>query len=162
VRLYSIHHKKRCSHVFIDSQTHVPSQGTEFVMNFAIEMRREWNPRGSKLRSHTVSDLNHSKPCKYDWYQMFPSHVMRTFSTNRIYTVARVVKVRDRMRPDLSPAWTCDGNIWNQSYLHGFRVVKVRDRMRQELVPAWVRFPPYLKCKIHQEACVFHDSNTIL
>ena len=31
-----LHHKKRCSHVFIDSQTHVPSQGTEFVMNFAL------------------------------------------------------------------------------------------------------------------------------
>jgi len=30
-----LHHKKR-SHVFTDSQTHVPSQGTEFVMNFAL------------------------------------------------------------------------------------------------------------------------------
>ena len=36
VRLCGVHHKKRCSHVFIDSQTHVPSQGTEFVMNFAL------------------------------------------------------------------------------------------------------------------------------
>ena len=27
---------------------------------FCIEIRRESNPRGSKLRSHTVSDLNHS------------------------------------------------------------------------------------------------------
>ena len=56
-----LHHKKRCSHVFIDSQTHVPSQGTEFVMNFAFEIRRESNPRGSKpLKSHKVFDLNHS------------------------------------------------------------------------------------------------------
>jgi len=31
-----LHHKKRCSHVFTDSQTHVPSQGTEFVMNFVL------------------------------------------------------------------------------------------------------------------------------
>ena len=44
-----LHHKKRCSHVFIDSQTHVPSQGTEFVMNFAFEIRRESNPRGARF-----------------------------------------------------------------------------------------------------------------
>jgi len=43
-----LHHKKRCSHVFKDSQTHVPSQGTEFVMNFAFEIPRESNPRGNK------------------------------------------------------------------------------------------------------------------
>jgi len=29
---------------------------------------------------------------------MFPSHVMGTFGTNRIYTVGRVVKVKDLMR----------------------------------------------------------------
>ena len=29
---------------------------------------------------------------------MFPSHVMGTFSSNRIYTVGRVVKVEDLMR----------------------------------------------------------------
>ena len=28
-------------------------------------------------------------------------------------------------------------------------MVKVADRMRCGFVPAWVRFPPYLKCKIH-------------
>jgi len=31
-----LQHKKRYSQVFTDSQTHVPSQGTEFVMNFAL------------------------------------------------------------------------------------------------------------------------------
>jgi len=30
---------------------------------------------------------------------------MGTFGTNRIYTFARVVKVRDRMRPEFAPAW---------------------------------------------------------
>ena len=30
-------------------------------------------------------------------------------------------------------------------------MVKVADRMRWGFVPAWVRFPPYLKCKIHQK-----------
>jgi len=44
-----LHHKKRCSHVFTDSQTHVP-EGTEFVMNFAFEIRRESNPRGANLQ----------------------------------------------------------------------------------------------------------------
>jgi len=35
---------------------------------------------------------------------LFPSHVMGTFGTNRIYTVGRVVKVVDRMRWGLVPA----------------------------------------------------------
>jgi len=34
---------------------------------------------------------------------MFLSHVMRTFGTNRIYTVGRVVKVEDLMRGRLAP-----------------------------------------------------------
>jgi len=37
--------------------------------------------------------------------RMFPSHLMGTFSTNRIYTVGRVDKVRDRMRLELAPKW---------------------------------------------------------
>jgi len=37
----------------------------------------------------------------------------------------------------------------NRIYSVG-RMVKVADRMRWGFVPAWVRFPPYLKCKIHQ------------
>ena len=37
-------------------------------MNFAFEIRRESNPRGTKLPSHTVCDLNHS--------------------TNRVYTIS--------------------------------------------------------------------------
>ena len=28
-------------------------------------------------------------------------------------------------------------------------MVKVKDRMRWGFDPEWVRFPPYLKCKIH-------------
>jgi len=49
-----LHHKKRCSHVFIDSQTHVPSQGTEFVMNFAFEIRRHVMGTFGTNRIYTV------------------------------------------------------------------------------------------------------------
>jgi len=45
---------------------------------FCIEIRRESNPRGRKLRSPMVSDQ---------------LHVMGTFGTNRRYTVGRVVRV---------------------------------------------------------------------
>ena len=39
----------------------------------------------------------------FAWYRMFPSHVMGTFGTNRIYSVGRMVKVADRMRWGLFP-----------------------------------------------------------
>jgi len=69
---------------------------------------------------------------------IFPEIVMGTFGTNRIYTVGRVVKVRDSMRPEIAPEWvrfppylnakfitiscpiTCDGNIRYQLYIHGW------------------------------------------
>jgi len=35
---------------------------------------------------------------------MFPSHVMGTFGTNRIYSVGRMVKVADRMRWGFAPS----------------------------------------------------------
>ena len=49
---------------------------------------------------------------------------------------------------------TCDRHVMgtfgtNIIYSVG-RMVKVADRMRWGFVPAWVRFPPYLKCKIHE------------
>jgi len=36
---------------------------------------------------------------------MFLSHVMGTFGTNRVYSVGRIVKVKDRMRWGFAPAW---------------------------------------------------------
>jgi len=45
------------------------------------------------------------QPSTYDWYRMFPSHVMGTFGTNLIYSVGRMVKVADRMRWGFVPAW---------------------------------------------------------
>ena len=60
---------------------------------------------------------------------------------------------------------TCDGNIrydWYRTFpshvmgtfgtnrIHSVgQMFKVADRMRWGFAPAWVRFPPYLKCKIH-------------
>jgi len=38
----------------------------------------------------------------------------------------------------------------NRIYSVG-RMVRVADRMRWGFTPAWVRFPSYLKCKIHQQ-----------
>jgi len=66
VRLCDIQYKQRCSHVFIDSQTHVPSQGTEFVMNFALRYRgnRTHAARNSGLVwSQTLS----TRPTVYIW-----------------------------------------------------------------------------------------------
>jgi len=58
VRLCDVHQKQRWSYVFIDSQTHVPSQGTEFVMNFALRYRGNRTHTGanpSLIRSQTLT-----------------------------------------------------------------------------------------------------------
>ena len=48
---------------------------------------------------------------------------------------------------------TCDGNIRFQSYIHGWSSGEVRRPYEiWEVCSARVRFPPYLKCKIHHEA----------
>ena len=50
-----IHHKNRCSHVFVDPQIHVPSQGTGFVMNFEVRYG------GNRTHAGTNPDLIRSQ-----------------------------------------------------------------------------------------------------
>ena len=80
------------------------------MMNFAFEIRRESNPRSYLTRSSTLT----TRPTVYDWYRRFPSHVMGTFGTNRIYTVGRVVKVEDLMR---FGGWLRAGSIPSVSHM---------------------------------------------
>jgi len=60
---------------------------------------------GSRLDTGPEGLLTFDQPSIYDWYRMFPSHVMGTFGTNRIYSVGRMVKVADSMRWGFAPAW---------------------------------------------------------
>ena len=59
---------------------------------------------GAKPHLTRSATLTIGHPSIYDWYPMFPSHVMGTFGTNRIYSVGRMVKVADRMRWGFVPA----------------------------------------------------------
>ena len=84
-----------------------------YMMYFAFEIQRESNPRRSKPRSRKVFDFNHSVNRVYTigtershhMSNVPITHVMRTFGTNRIYTVDRVVKVEDLTRSGFAPAW---------------------------------------------------------
>jgi len=93
---------------------------------------------------------------------MFPSHVMGALGTNRIYSVGRVVKVKDRMRWGFTPAWVRHvmGTFGTNRIYSVGRVVKVKDRMRWGFALAWVRFPPNLKCKNHHKFSPLGDVST--
>jgi len=96
-----------------NAPTQTRLQGQEIVMYFAFEIWKESNPRRSKTRSRKVFDFNHSvnrvytigTECSHHMCDGNIRHVMRTFGTNRIYTVDRVVKVEDLTRSGFAPAW---------------------------------------------------------
>jgi len=55
---------------------------------FCIEMRRESNPRGSKLRSHTVSDLNYSANRVYTIGTECSHHMYETGACSRVGSIS--------------------------------------------------------------------------
>jgi len=67
-RTRDLHVNRRCDYAVYTtkrdaptcSQTRRLTSPLRGLNEFCIEIRRESNPRGSKPRSHTVSDLNHS------------------------------------------------------------------------------------------------------
>jgi len=145
-------------------------------MNFAFENRRESNPRGSKPTwLGTCMARSAVRLCGYTTKRGVPtcSQTRRLtcprglnlwwilhlrYRGNWTHAGANPHLIRSailtirptkymRLVPNV-PSHVIGTLGTNGIYSFG-RMVKVADRMRWGFTPAWVRFPPYLKCKIH-------------
>ena len=88
------------SHTVLDldhSANRVYTIGTECSHHMPYEM-------GVCSRVGSIPSVSQMQNSSQIQSPMFPSHVMGTFGTNRIYSVGRMVKVADRMRWGFVPA----------------------------------------------------------